>query len=96
MRFSPASKDYAWLSFRSLRRSIYLKAHLYGNAVTADLWAGISEASGNDVAGFMLNWTNKIGFPVITVEETSEGLKLTQNRFLATGDPTVRFRLARW
>lgn len=39
----------------------------------------------------MLNWTNKIGFPVLTVEETSEGLKLTQNRFLATGDPTVRY-----
>ncbi|KAK4703907.1 hypothetical protein P7C70_g2308, partial [Phenoliferia sp. Uapishka_3] len=68
--------------------SIYLKAHLYSNAKTPDLWRGISEASGEDVASFMLNWTQKIGFPVITVEETSEGLKVRQNRFLATADPT--------
>ena len=26
--------------------SIYLKKHLYGNAVTKDLWDGIAEASG--------------------------------------------------
>lgn len=37
----------------------------------------------------MLNWTNKIGFPVITVEENEEGLKLRQNRFLSTNDTTV-------
>lgn len=40
--------------------SIYLKAHLYGNARTKDLWNGISEASGQDVAKFMYNWTNKV------------------------------------
>lgn len=40
--------------------SIYLKAHLFGNAKTADLWAGISEASGQDVAGIMANWTQKV------------------------------------
>jgi aminopeptidase 2 len=67
--------------------SIYLKKHLYGNAETKDLWAGISEASGMDVAKFMANWTLKIGYPVITVEEKGDGkLKLTQNRFLASGD----------
>lgn len=26
--------------------SVYLKKHLYGNAVTKDLWEGIAEASG--------------------------------------------------
>ena len=67
--------------------SIYLKKHVYGNAETKDLWAGISEASGMDVASIMANWTLKIGFPVVTVEEPGNGkIKVTQNRFLSTGD----------
>ena len=68
--------------------SIYLKAHLYGNSRTADLWKGISEASGIDVPKIMANWTLKVGFPVITVEETEEGLKIRQNRFLS-GKPNI-------
>ncbi|ODN83394.1 hypothetical protein L202_01538 [Cryptococcus amylolentus CBS 6039] len=67
--------------------SIYLKKHLYGNAVTKDLWDGISEASGLDVAKIMANWTLKVGFPVIQVDESAEGkVTVTQNRFLSTGD----------
>lgn len=67
--------------------SLYLKKHLYSNAVTADLWAGISEASGMDVSKVMANWTLKVGFPVISVEEPGDGtIKVTQNRFLSTGD----------
>ena len=75
--------------------STYLKKHLYGNASTLDLWAGISEASGLDVPKIMANWTLKIGFPVIRVEETSEGLKVTQNRFLSMSlDPSGGFQYA--
>lgn len=67
--------------------SIYLKKHLYGSAETKDLWEGISEASGLDVAKIMANWTLKVGFPVITVEELGDRkIKVTQNRFLSTGD----------
>jgi aminopeptidase 2 len=68
--------------------SIYLKKRLYGNSVTKDLWDGISEASGMDVAAIMANWTLKIGFPVITVEEVDGGksIKVRQDRFLNTGD----------
>jgi len=66
--------------------SIYLKKHLYSNSRTADLWAGIAEASGLDVAKVMANWTLKVGFPVVNVEETADGIKLRQNRFLSTGD----------
>lgn len=67
--------------------SIYLKKHLYGNAETKDLWDGVSEASGLDVASIMANWTLKVGFPVISVDELGDGkLRLTQNRFLSTGD----------
>ncbi|GAA5943340.1 hypothetical protein JCM1841_004805 [Sporobolomyces salmonicolor] len=68
--------------------STYLKRHLYGNARTADLFKGISEAYGKDISEMMKNWTTKIGFPLITVEETDKGIKIRQNRFLSTGDAT--------
>ncbi|BGP38710.1 Aminopeptidase 2 mitochondrial [Rhodotorula kratochvilovae] len=68
--------------------SIYLKRHLYGNARTADLMKGISEASGIDAGAIMKNWLGQTGFPLITVEETDKGLKIRQNRFLSTGDAT--------
>ena len=35
--------------------SIYLKKRLFGNSVTEDLWDGISEVSGVDVAKIMSN-----------------------------------------
>jgi aminopeptidase 2 len=67
--------------------SIYLKKRLYGNSVTEDLWDGISEASGVDVAKIMKEWTHNVGFPVITVDELDNGkIKVRQNRFLNTGD----------
>ncbi|KAJ4488175.1 leucyl aminopeptidase [Lentinula aciculospora] len=65
--------------------SLYLKAHLYANSVTNDLWAGISKSTGADIINFMDNWVKKIGFPVVTVTETSEGIKVRQDRFLETG-----------
>lgn len=33
-------------------------------------------------------WTNKIGYPVLTVTETDHGIRVKQNRFLQTGDAT--------
>ncbi|KAJ7457967.1 leucyl aminopeptidase [Mycena galericulata] len=69
--------------------SLYLKAHLYSNTVTRDLWDGISAATGLDVQKFMDNWVSKIGFPLITVSETAEGIHVRQNRFLVSGEPTA-------
>lgn len=67
--------------------SIYLKKHLYSNAQSSDLWEGISQSVGKDMGSVMANWTLKVGFPVITVEESGDSeLKLTQNRFLSTND----------
>ncbi|KAF8603360.1 hypothetical protein BDV93DRAFT_523426 [Ceratobasidium sp. AG-I] len=68
--------------------SIYLKKRLYGNADPKDLWDGISEAAGVDVAQVMQNWAYEIGFPVLTVTETSNGIHIRQDRFLSTGDAT--------
>ena len=66
--------------------SNYLKKHEYGNATTADLWAALSEASGQDVTAFMDNWIRKIGFPVVTVAEEPGQISIKQSRFLSTGD----------
>ncbi|KAH9466837.1 hypothetical protein MJO28_000551 [Puccinia striiformis f. sp. tritici] len=68
--------------------SLYLKAHLYGNGTTKDLWAGIAKATGQDINKIMSNWTGKVGFPVLTVVEETDGIKISQKRFLSTGDPT--------
>ncbi|KAK7463560.1 Aminopeptidase 2 mitochondrial [Stygiomarasmius scandens] len=65
--------------------SLYLKNHMYGNSVTNDLWKGISEATGLDIPKLMDNWINKMGFPVVTVTETPNGIKVRQDRFLETG-----------
>lgn len=65
--------------------SIYLKNKLYGNSVTTDLWQGISEATGIDIPQVMDNWVIKIGFPVLTVTETADGIRVRQDRFLETG-----------
>ncbi|KAH0542618.1 hypothetical protein FGG08_003026 [Glutinoglossum americanum] len=66
--------------------SNYLKAHQYKNATTGDLWAALSEASGQDVNGVMDNWIKKIGFPVVTITEKPGQIAIRQNRFLLSGD----------
>ncbi|KAG7193103.1 Aminopeptidase 2 mitochondrial [Scheffersomyces spartinae] len=67
--------------------SNYLKKHKWGNTKTSDLWESLSEVSGKDVVKVMDIWTKNIGYPVVQVEELGSGkLKVTQNRFLATGD----------
>lgn len=64
----------------------YLHRHQYGNTVTTDLWAALSESSGKPVQSWMESWTRQTGFPLITVTENG-GLKLRQNRFLSSGPP---------
>ncbi|KAK8862013.1 peptidase family M1-domain-containing protein [Apiospora arundinis] len=66
--------------------SIYLKKHAYGNARTEALWAGLTEATGTDVASLMSNWITKIGFPLLTVAEEPGQISVRQSRFLSTGD----------
>lgn len=68
--------------------AIYLRKHAYENATTEDLWAALSEASGQDINKIMEPWVKKIGFPVLTVAENKETKEITlkQSRFLSTGD----------
>ncbi|KAL1756342.1 hypothetical protein FB107DRAFT_211566 [Schizophyllum commune] len=65
--------------------SLYLKDHLFSSSVTEDLWKGITTATSQDVVALMSNWVNKIGFPVITVYEDANDIKVRQDRFLESG-----------
>jgi aminopeptidase 2 len=70
--------------FEGIRQ--YLKKHAYGNASTADLWAQLSETSGQDVSEFMNLWTKQAGYPVLRAEREGNTLQITQTRFLSSGD----------
>jgi aminopeptidase N len=71
--------------------NIYINRFQYKNAVTKDLWDTLSEASGRDVPTIMDNWIRKIGYPIISVEETQETgkYKISQKRFLQIGEPNA-------
>ena len=72
--------------FRDALRS-YLAAHVYANAVSADLWAAFSKVVGKDVASLVVPWTESAGFPLVSVSrDPADGsLVLTQRRFHADG-----------
>jgi puromycin-sensitive aminopeptidase len=62
----------------------YLKKHAYKNAQTEDLWEALSEISKQPVKDIMQFWTQKPGFPLVTVSEKQQGLSVSQQRFFAT------------
>jgi aminopeptidase N len=63
----------------------YMKAHQYGNATSADLWAALSSASHKDVAKVAAGFTEQPGIPLVEVTRNCAGgkasLGLTQDRF---------------
>ncbi|KAI6006003.1 hypothetical protein EDD15DRAFT_2215318 [Pisolithus albus] len=65
--------------------STYLKKHLYANTITKDLWDGISESTGINVPELMDNWITRTGFPILSVTESKDGIRVRQDRFLETG-----------
>ncbi|XP_065349248.1 puromycin-sensitive aminopeptidase isoform X1 [Cloeon dipterum] len=76
-------------AFRKGMKS-YLTKHEYGNAETEDLWAALQDSSEKPVKEVMSTWTNKMGFPLITVSSKQIGnsreLTLSQKRFCASAD----------
>ncbi|XP_044735757.1 aminopeptidase N-like [Chrysoperla carnea] len=71
--------------------SNYLRKYAYGNAVTDDLWAALSEEAhkrgvlqeGMDVKTIMDTWTVQTGYPLVTVTRNPDGgLEVNQERFV--------------
>lgn len=78
--------------------SNYLKEHSYANASSVDLWNALAGVAKIDVAGIMGTWTEKIGFPVISVsvDKKTGDVTLKQNRFLRGGDVKAQENETLW
>ena len=63
----------------------YLNRFRYGNARTEDLWAALERASGQPVGEIIGPWTDRAGFPVVSVAMGDRGLELRQRQFLFHG-----------
>ena len=74
----------AYLGSEDFRKGLahYLKTYAYSNAVTADLWEALEETSGKPVREFMHSWTSLTGFPLIRANDSSDGITLSQERYL--------------
>jgi len=85
----------AYLGENTFRDGVrrYIKARAFSNATSADLWNGLTGASGKDVAALASGWTEQPGFPLVSVTATCDAsgnrtIALTQKRFLLEGtDP---------
>jgi puromycin-sensitive aminopeptidase len=62
---------------------LYMRRHARGNAAADDLWAALSQASGQPVLELAHAWIGKPGFPVVKVERAGRRLRLAQRRFLS-------------
>jgi aminopeptidase N len=69
---------------------VYMKAHQYGNATSADLWTALGAVSHRDVAHVASGFTEQPGIPLVHVARACLGghgqITLTQDRF-AIHDP---------
>jgi puromycin-sensitive aminopeptidase len=63
---------------------LYLNEHQYSNASTIDLWNALEKVSGKNVKKIMENWTGKPGYPLVSISESNNKLKLSQKRFLSS------------
>jgi puromycin-sensitive aminopeptidase len=63
---------------------IYLNKHKYSNAATVDLWRALGKVSGKNVKKIMKNWTGKSGYPLVSVLQKNNTLKLSQKRFFSS------------
>jgi puromycin-sensitive aminopeptidase len=65
----------------------YIRAHRESNAVAADLWGALSEASGQDVEPVVRAWIEQPGFPLLRIRRRERAgrswLRYEQSRFLA-------------
>jgi aminopeptidase N len=92
----------AYLGPRTFRAGIrrYIKARAFSNATSADLWNALSTASGKNVAGIAADWTEKAGFPLVSVTAACRGgrriLTLSQRRFLLTPPADRSLEAVHW
>jgi len=77
-----------WLGAENFREGIrgYLDAHRYANTETTDLWDAIEAANpGLPVRKVMDSWIFQGGYPLLSVERTAAGVRVSQQRFAFAG-----------
>ena len=78
----------------------YIRRHRESNAVAADLWKALSEASGEKVAPVVRGWIEQEGYPVVAVRRVEvDGeaqIELRQERFYERPPKTLRGAGPRW
>ncbi len=74
----------------------YMERHREGNAVAADLWRALGEASGADVARVAHAWIAQPGFPLVTLGRDGGTLRVRQERFFADATVPPDKRRRRW
>jgi puromycin-sensitive aminopeptidase len=66
----------------------YMRRHREQNAVAADLWRALEEASGREVSRVAQAWIEKAGFPLVSLRrDGGTKLRVRQERFFS--DPRV-------
>eukprot|EP00249_Psilotum_nudum_P022536 c28554_g1_i1 orf=366-3035(+) len=65
----------------------YIKKYAYKNASTDELWAVLSEVSGEPVRELMDSWTKQKGYPVVSVKRRNNTLEVEQSQYLSSGLP---------
>jgi aminopeptidase N len=86
----------AYLGADAFREGVrrHMRAHAYGNAVTADLWAQLSATSGKPVEAVARSFTDQPGVPLVVAEpgpcrDGKRTISLRQERFaLDVPNPT--------
>jgi puromycin-sensitive aminopeptidase len=72
----------------------YIRRHRESNAVAADLWRALAEASGEEVEPIVRNWIEREGFPLLAVRRVERDgraqLELRQERFRIGGRDAAR------
>jgi puromycin-sensitive aminopeptidase len=78
----------------------YIRRHQQGNAVAADLWRALSEASGKPIEPLARAWIEQEGYPVLEVRRASlrgrSELRLAQQRFVESPPGRRRGAPPRW
>jgi aminopeptidase N len=78
----------------------YMQARAFSNATSADLWNALSAASGKNVGRIATDWTEKAGFPLVSVTAKCQGnrrtLTLSQRRFFLTAPEDPKLEAAHW
>ena len=71
---------------------LYLKNHAYGNAETTDLWDALEESTQQPVRAMMDGWIFQPGYPLVSVEKSGRGIRISQQifRYLQDGSGNGR------